>query len=55
MPAESRQRHLRGVESNENEVAAQTRERRGHELAAVDSALDQILQGFDALANTIPV
>ena len=51
MPAESRQRHLRGVESNENEVAAQTRERRGHELAAVDSALDQILQGFDALAN----
>lgn len=44
-------RHMRVIESNENDVAAQIRMHHGRELEVVDAALDQILQGIDAFAH----
>ena len=50
MSAEFRQRHMRVIELNENDVASQIRMNHGRELEVVDAALDQILQGLDAFA-----
>ena len=50
MSAEFRQRHMRVIELNENDVASQMRMNHGRELEVVDAALDQILQGLDAFA-----
>ena len=50
MSAEFRQRHMRVIELNENEVASLIRMNHGRELEVVDAALDQILQGLDAFA-----
>ncbi len=50
MSAEFRQRHMRVIESNENDVSSQIRMNHGRELEVVDAALDQILQGLDAFA-----
>ena len=50
MSAEFRQRHMRVIELNENDVASQIRMNHGRELDVVDAALDQILQGLDAFA-----
>ena len=46
MSAEFRQRHMRVIELNENDVASQIRMNHGRELEVVDAALDQILQGL---------
>ena len=50
MSAEFRQRHMRVIELNENDVASQIRMNHDRELEVVDAALDQILQGLDAFA-----
>ena len=50
MSAEFRQRHMRVIELNENDVVSQIRMNHGRELEVVDAALDQILQGLDAFA-----
>ena len=50
MSAEFRQRHMRVIESNENDVSSQIRMNHGRELEVVDAALDQILKGLDAFA-----
>ena len=50
MSAEFRQRHMRVIELNENDVSSQIRMNHGRELEVVDAALDQILQGLDAFA-----
>lgn len=50
MSAELRRRHMRKIESNENDVASQIRMNHGRELEVVDAALDQILQGLDDFA-----
>ena len=50
MSAEFRQRHMRVIGLNENDVASQIRMNHGRELEVVDAALDQILQGLDAFA-----
>ena len=50
MSAEFRQRHMRVIELNENEVASLIRMNHGRELEVVDAALDQILQGLDTFA-----
>ena len=50
MSAEFRQRHMRVIELNENNVATQIRMSHGRELEVVDASLDQILQGLDAFA-----
>ena len=50
MSAEFRRRHMRVIESNENDVSSQIRMNHGRELEVVDAALDQILQGLDAFA-----
>ena len=50
MSAEFRQRHMRVIELNENDVASQIRMNHGRELEVVDAALDQILRGLDAFA-----
>ena len=50
MSAEFRQRHMRVIELNENDVVSQIRMNHGRELEVVDVALDQILQGLDAFA-----
>ena len=50
MTAESRRRHMKVIELNENDVASQIRINHRRELEVVDAALDQILQGLDAFA-----
>ena len=50
MSAEFRQRHMRVIVSNENDVSSQIRMNHGRELEVVDAALDQILKGLDAFA-----
>ncbi len=50
MCLELRKRHMRVIDSNENEVASQIRRNHGRELEVVDVALNQILQGLDAFA-----
>ena len=50
MAADSRHRHLRVIESNENDVASQIRMNHRRELEVVDAALDQILEGLDDFA-----
>ena len=50
MSAEFRQRHMRVIEFDENDVASQIRMNHGRELEVVDAAFDQILQGLDAFA-----
>ena len=51
MSAEFRLRHMRAIELNENDVAAQIRMKHGRELEVVDAALDHILRGLDHFAH----
>ena len=51
MSSEFGQGHMRVIELNENDVASQIQLSHGRELAVVDTALDQILQGLDAFAS----
>lgn len=51
MSDEFRQRYMRVIELNENDVASQIRMNHGRELEVVDASLGQILKGLDAFAH----